>query len=510
MGSEIFASDQVGFPILSTLMLLPVLAAAAVILIEDGRLARGVALGAAVIELLLSVAVVAAFVPGNAAVQLAERYEWIETLGAGYHVGVDGISVLFLPLTGFATLAAVLMSHKRVQFMFKPYYAMLLLLEGVTMGVFSSLDLILFFAFWELMLVPAYFLIRAWGTGPQRQHAALKYVMYMLLGSAPLAVGTVLLGLNYRAVTGAPTYSFDMIALLEVPVPAEGQTLIFLLVAFAFALKAPLFPFHTWMPTVLSEGPIGLALFLGGIKMGIYGFLRVAVPLLPGAAVEWSWLMTSLGAIAIVYAGLIALAQSNLRRLLAFASIGHVGLAVMGVFTLNAQGIQGALLLTFHLGIVATALLFLAGALSARTGSSELFAFGGLAGRVPLLTGFFFLLGLAAVGVPGTSGFVGEFLVLLGAFRVHWLLATAGVLGVILSAAFFFLYYEKAFLGAARPGTAGLRDLHPRETAVALMAAVMIFWIGLLPGRFLHITSGSVDALVARVNQAPPTEIGAK
>ncbi|MFN2448095.1 MAG: NuoM family protein [Vicinamibacterales bacterium] len=506
---EILAADQIGFPVLSTLILLPLLAAAALIFVKDERFVHGVVLVAVLVELLLSVLVVALFVPGIPHAQFAERIEWIETLGAGYHLGVDGISVLFLPLTAFASLAAVLISLKSVRFMYKSYFAMLLLLESVTIGVFAALDLILFFAFWELMLVPAYFLIRAWGSGPRRQHAALKYVMYMLLGSVPLVVGIILLGLNYRAVTGAPTYSFDLVSLLAVPVRPEVQTLIFFLAVFAFAVKAPLVPFHTWMPTVLTEGPIGLGLFLGGIKMGIYGFLRIAVPLVPGAAVEWSWLMTALGAIAVVYAGLIALAQANLRRLLAFASIGHVGLAVLGVFALNTQGIQGALMLTFHLGIVATVLLFLAGVLRARTGSSDLSAFGGRASRAPVLAAFFFLVGLAAIGVPGTSGFVGEFLVLMGAFRVHWSLATAGVLGVILSAAFFFLYYEKAFLGPVRGGGAKLHDLLPRETVIVVIAAVMIFWIGLLPGRFLHITSGSVDALVARVTQAAAADLAA-
>jgi len=506
---EVLAADQIGFPVLSVLVFLPALAAATLIFIRDERVVRGVVLATALVELLLSVLVVALFVPGVPDVQFAERMNWIETLGAGYHLGVDGISVLFLPLTAFATLAAVLISQKSVRFMYKSYFVMLLLLEGMTMGVFASLDLILFFAFWELMLVPAYFLIRAWGPGPNRQHAALKYVMYMLLGSAPLAVGIVLLGLNYRAVTGESTYSFDLLSLLAVPVPPEIQTLIFFLVAFAFAVKAPLVPFHTWMPTVLAEGPIGLGLFLGGIKMGVYGFLRFAVPLMPGAAIEWSWLMTALGAIAIVYAGLIALAQPNLRRLLAFASIAHVGLAILGVFALNTQGIQGAVLLTFQLGIVATTLLFLAGALSARTGSSELSSFGGLAGRVPVLAAFFFLVGLAGIGVPGTSGFIGEFLVLMGAFRVHWSLATAGVLGVILSAAFFFLYYERAFLGPVRRGGATLHDLRPREAVIAITAVVMIFWIGLMPARFLHITSGSVDALVERVTQARVADLAA-
>jgi NADH-quinone oxidoreductase subunit M len=504
---QISAIEQIGFPIITALIFIPALTAITLIFLKDDALIRKTALAAALLELLLAIVMTVRFVPGVSDIQFVERLQWMETIGANYYVGVDGISVLFISLTAFVTAMIILFSWNSVTYLPRAYFISVLAFETATIGVFASLDLILFFAFWEFMLVPTYFLTKLWGVGPQRQHAGLKYVMYMLAGSAPLAIAIVLLGLNYHnaAVESgrAAAYSFDFITLLSVPVPPELQTIIFLLMAFAFAVKAPVFPFHTWLPSMLIEGPIGMSIFLVGLKMGVYGFVRFAIPLLPEAAAQWFWLPAVLGVIAIVYGGLIALVQPNLRRVLAFASVSHVGLAVLGLFSLNMQGIQGALVLTFSLGIVSTGLLFLAGSLYQRTGSSELSSFGGLARHVPRLATAFFIVGLAGIGVPGTSGFTGEFLVLLGAFRAHPALAAVGVLGVILGAAYFLLYWERAFFGpVVRESVKSLQDLKLREGAVALASVAMILWIGLWPAPFLDITRGSAEALVDRIEQS--------
>jgi len=496
--NEIRAAEQIGFPILTVLIFLPLLWASLVNLIEDERLARRTALVGALVELVLAVFMAASFTPGVSDIQFAERVGWMATTGISYHLGVDGISVLFIPLTAFVTVMVMLFSWTTVRFRPKSYLIALLVLEAATMGIFVSLDLVLFFVFWELILVPSYFLLRLWGIGPERQYAAVKYVMYMLAGSAPMLAGIVLLGVNHYNQTG--TYSFDFLDLLAVPVPLGLQTTAFFLLAFGLAVKAPLFPFHTWMPAVFMQGPIGVGMFLAGLKVGVYGFVRFALPLVPDAAREWSWLVAALGITAIIYGGLIALVQPNLRRLLAFASVSHVGLAMVGVFSLNAQGLQGALLLIFNLGIVSTGLFFLTGLLYARTGSSELSAFGGIARHAPLLATFFFIIGLAAIGLPGTSGFPGEFLVLAGAFRVHWALAGVAVVGVVLTAAYFLTYYERAFLGPPAAHGRRVPDLHMREAAAAAVLAVIIFWIGLFPAPFLDMTSGSVLALVERMN----------
>lgn len=505
--NEIFADQQIGFPILSALIFLPVACAILLNFIRDEDVLRAAALTGALVELALSIVLVATFIPGTADIQFAERASWMEAVGSGYHVGVDGISVLFIPLTAFITVMALLFSWGRVKFFLKLYLINILLLEAVTIGIFASLDLILFYVFWELALIPTYFLIKFWGIGPERQYAGQKYVLYLLVGSVPLLIGIVLLGLNYHQAALAqglvPAYSFDLLTLLTVPVRPEMQTLIFFLLALGFAVKGPMLPFHTWLPTALMEGPIGPGLFLIGLKLGLYGFLRFLIPLVPEAAQEWFWLMAAVGVAGILYGGLIALVQPDLRRLLAFASISHVGLAVLGLFSLNVQGLQGALFLMLSFGVVATSLFCLTGFLHDRIGSSDISAFGGLARQVPCLAAFFFLVGLASIGTPGTMGFHGEFLVLFGAFKAHWQFTAVAVLGVILGAAYFLWYYERAFFGpVTNKAVSRLRDLTPREMIVGLSAAGLILWIGFYPAPVLNITGGSIEALARRVEAA--------
>ena len=507
MVNELMAAQQIGFPILSALVLIPVLLAVLIGLTKSDVLARKIALYGALAELALSAYMLIRFIPGIADIQFAEKGQWLPTMGAGYHLGVDGISVLFVPLTAFITAMVMLFSWNSVKFFNRFYLINLLLLEAATIGIFVSLDLILFYLFYELALIPSYFLIKLWGVGPQRQYAGLKYVTYMLIGSAPLLIGIVLLGLNYHdwALTQglAATYSFDYVALLATPVDPSMQTAIFMLMAVGFAVKGPMLPFHTWMPSAIMEGPIGMGVFLVGLKVGAYGFIRFVIPLLPAASQEWFWLLAVVGLIAIVYGALIALVQPNFRRLLAFASVSHVGLVMVGLFSLNAQSMQGALLMMVNMGITATGLLFIAGFLHHRTGSTELSAFGGIARRAPMLAVFCFVIGLASIGMPGTSGFLGEFLTLLGAFQAHWAIAAVAVLGVILSAAYFLWYYERAFFGPVTGKLVDkLKDLNARELAIVVSITGLVFAIGLYPAPILNVTSGSVAALVDRLDNA--------
>jgi NADH-quinone oxidoreductase subunit M len=436
---------------------------------------------------------------------------WMPALGSSYHVGVDGINVLFVPLMCFLTVMLMLYAAG-VRFLTRFYLINILLLQSFTIGIFVSLDLILFFVFWELALVPSYFLIKRWGIGPQRQYAGTKYVLYMLAGSLPLLIAIVLLGLSPHetvgaGTAGAPAYSFDLLVLqFDAPIPIENQTLIFFLMMLGFAAKGPMVPFHTWLPTTLMEGPIGMGVYLVGLKLGVYGMLRFVIPLLPEASAQWSWLIVVLGLTALLYGALIALVQPNFRRLLAFASVSHVGIILVGLFSLNQQGVQGALIQMISLGIVGEGLLFLTGFLYRRTGSSDLLAFGGLARHVPVLAFFFFLFGLAFIGLPGTSGFIGEFLILMGAFRAHWAFAAIGVLGVILSAGYFLWYYERAFFGpVTNSAVARMRDLSSREMLIAGSIAGLIFCIGLYPKPLIEMTQGSVESLVAHVDRAGAT-----
>jgi NADH-quinone oxidoreductase subunit M len=513
---EVTAVEQIGFPILTVLTFWPLLGAVWIWFFQkDEDLIRKSAMAVAGLELFIAVLLLWYFTPNVPDIQFAERAAWIPAIGVGYHLGIDGISVLFIPLTAFLTVLIMVYSWDTERTLLKPYLMTLLGLETTMVGVFASLDLILFFVFWELMLLPGYFLIKLWGKGPQRQYAALKYVLYTLSGSVLMLVGMVLLNLNFHAMAVTyrtePLYSFDFLDLLNVPVPPEKQALIFFLLFFGFAFKAPIFPFHTWLPTALVEGPIVMSVLLAGVKLGTFGFIRFSLPLLPEASRQWLWLMAALGLAAIVYGALIALVQSDFRRLLAFSSISHLGFVMLGLFALNFQGLQGSLLQMINLGFSTAGLFFMAGFLALRTGSSDLSAYGGLARHVPLLATFVLILGLASIGLPGTNGFVGEFLILLGAFRAHWILAAVGVLGVILGAAYFLWYYERAFFGSA--GTEPkkpVHDLRPREWGIAVALTVMVLWIGLYPAPFLNMINGSVQALVDRVQQggtrtgAPP------
>jgi len=504
---EVTAVEQIGFPILTVLTFLPLVGAVAIWLFQkDEDLMRKSAMAVAGLELFIAVLLLWYFMPNSSQIQFAERAAWIPAIGVGYHLGIDGISVLFIPLTAFLIVLIMVYSWDTERTLLKPYLMALLGLEATMVGVFASLDLILFFVFWELMLLPSYFLIKLWGQGPQRQYAALKYVLYTLSGSVLMLVGIVLLNLNFHAMAVTyrtePLYSFDLLDLLNVPVSPEKQTLIFFLLFFGFAFKAPIFPFHTWLPTALVEGPIVMSVLLAGVKVGTYGFMRFALPLLPEASVRWLLLMAALGLAAIIYGALIALVQSDFRRLLAYSSISHLGFVMLGLFALNFQGLQGSLLQMINLGFSTAGLFFMAGFLASRTGSSDLSAYGGLARQVPLLATFILILGLASIGLPGTNGFVGEFLILLGAFRAHWILAAVGVLGVILGAAYFLWYYERAFFGPVGPEPKKpVHDLRPREWGIAVALTVMVLWIGLYPAPFLNMINGSVQALVDRVQQ---------
>jgi NADH-quinone oxidoreductase subunit M len=498
------AADPLGFPILSVLIGLPVLWALGLAFLRDQRTVRVVALMGAGLELLLSLVMLAALRPEVAGMQLVERSLWIPSLNVHYLVGIDGLAALFPPVTALLFCAVMLASWTSVQVMPRLYFALLLALEGVTVGVFCALDLVLFFLFWELTLVPIYFLVSLWGIGPERRYAAVKYTLFMLAGGIPLLFAILLLGLYHSTGSGAPGLGaliFDYPTLLERPLPTELQALVFLLLFVGFAVKAPLFPFHTWLPTVLREGPVGLSALLVGLKLGAFGILRFAVPLAPTAAREYVWLMAGLGLFGMLYGALVALRQSNLRLMLAFSSVSHVGLVIAGIAALNVQGVQGAVFQLANFGVIAGGLLLLTGFLHHRLGSTDLASLGGLAQPLPLLTGCFLLLGMASIGLPGTNGFVAELLILLGLLQVSPGLAVVAVLGVILGAAYFLSFFRHAFLGPVSDKTvASAADLRPRELLVACVLGLLVLAGGLFPNPIQNLTASAANAWVARMS----------
>lgn len=501
--NETTAFEQVGFPILTVLILLPVALLVALYFIRDERLAYRVGLGGATIELALAFFLAYSFRTGTSDMQFVESLGPIPGIGVGYHLGVDGVSVLFVPVTALLTVLVILYAEYSVRSDARHYLIATLGLEATMMGAFLSLDLILFWAFFVLELVPAYFLITRWGTGERRREAALSYIHFMLTGSALMLVGFVLLAVN-ASFAGGGGLTFDFMELLGVSVPASMQTIIFFLLFIGFAVKAPIFPLHTWMPKVLEEGPVvGMSVFLVGIKLGTYGMLRFIIPLLPEASVQWLWLMAALGTVSIVYGAMIALIQTNLRRLLAFASVSHMGVVLLSMFTLNIYGLEGGLLQMINFGIAGAGLFFVAGFINTRVGPPVLSSLGGVAQTAPWLTVAFLVIALATIGLPGTNGFNGEHLVLIGAFEVHWLLSLAAGSGIFLTAAYFLWYFQRAFLGEPNERTASkMKDLRPREMIIALALGAMIFWIGLATTPFVQRMRPSLEALEARAGIA--------
>lgn len=490
-----------GFPILSFLTFFPLLGALAIWALHDRDLMRKAAFGFAGVEMLVASFMLFRFVPETAAMQFAERHEWIPFLGISYHLAVDGISVLFVGLTTFLNLLLVLYAWDTVTIRPKAFYMCLLGLETTIIGVFVSIDLIVFFVFWELMLIPSYFLIKLWGPGEQCQQAALKYVLYTLLGSVFMLVGFCLLSLNYFEANHV--YSFDLLDLLSVQIPLGLQLLIFWLIFLGLAFKAPIFPFHSWLPDALVQGPFPMSVILAGIKLGTYGFLRFSFPLLPGAsqhATVVAILMT-LGLAAIVYGAIVAIIQPDFRRLLVFSSISHLGFVVIGMFALNFQGIQGSLITMINLGFSTAGLFFLAGFMYERLGHIDVRQCSGLAKKMPQLATFMLIIGMASIGLPGTNGFIGEFLILLGAFQAWWVYGAIAVTGVIFAAAYFLWFYERAIFGPLKENLpTAIKDLNGREWAIGVALSIMIFWIGIFPSPFLRMVNSSVQEMVERLH----------
>lgn len=496
------------FPHLSTLILFPWLAAAGLAFIRDVRKAKLIALGSAVFELLLSLSLLARFDFTSDKMQFTERHAWIPSLDIDYALGVDGLSVLFPACTALLTLAVLLASWTSVQSMARLYLGFILFLEGITTGVFCALDMALFFLFWELTLIPIYFLISLWGIGPRRRAAATQYTLFMLVGGAFLLFGIIVLALNHAEINDLSVpagMTFNYLDLLATQSTSETQTVVFFLLFLGFAIKTPLFPFHTWLPMIAMEGPTGLTALLTGLKLGAYALLRFAVPLAPEAAIRYRWLLAGLGAIGLVYGALLALRQSNLRRLLAYASISHVGVVVVALSTMNIQGVQGAIFQLVNFSLISAGLFLLAGFLRQRLGSTELTSLGGLAQALPLLTSCVFVLGLAGIGVPGTNGFAAELLIILGTFEAHTGLGLAILLGMILNAAYFLGFFRRAFLGpVARDHIHQAMDLRPRELIIAASLATLCLVIGSFPRMITSVTETTALAWVKRAGGAFP------
>ncbi|HAZ62836.1 MAG TPA: Fe-S-binding domain-containing protein, partial [Armatimonadetes bacterium] len=425
----------------------------------------------------------------------AQRIAVAPSLGISYHVGLDGISGLLIMLTGVLGIVSVVCSWSAVVERVKFYYICLLVLIAALFGVFLSLDLFFFYVFFELVLIPMYFLIGLWG-GENRLYAAIKFVLYTLVGSL-----LMLIGLLYIAYSGE-THTFNLIELYSKPFEPKAQMLAFAAMALAFGIKVPLFPLHTWLPDAHTEAPTAGSIILAGVllKMGTYGFLRIAIPLFPGAAVAFAPLIMTLAVIGILYGALVSLVQPDIKKLIAYSSVAHLGFVMLGLFTFNLAGMQGGMIQQINHGVSTGALFLMIGMIYERRHTRLMSDYGGLWTQMPLYSRLYLLTVLASVGLPGLCGFVGEFLVLYGAAQVSMWWAFAGTVGVILAACYLLWMMQKAFYGpVTSDAVRAMPDMSSRELWTLIPLVVLMFWLGLAPNRFLLPAEPDVQYVVDRV-----------
>jgi len=502
--------------LLTLLVLVPVLGGVAVLAIGRGRdgLARQLAFGVSLVVFALSLALWAGFDPASADYQFVERYAWLPDFGISYHVGVDGISLLLVVLTTFLTPISLLCSWESIEDRVREFAFFMLVLEAAMIGVFISLDLFLFYVFWDAMLIPMYFLIGIWGYD-RRIYAAIKFMLYTMAGSVLMLVAIIWIAYYHQAVNGTP--SFDLADLLATNIPAALQTWLFLAFALAFAIKVPLFPFHTWLPDAHVQAPTAGSVILAGVllKMGTYGLLRFAFPLFPEAAMYFAPWIATLAVVGIVYGALVAMVQPDMKKLVAYSSVSHLGFVVLGLCAMTVQGVQGAVFQMLAHGVSTGGLFLIVGMLSDRRHTRLIAEFGGLKGVTPKLAAAFLLITLASVALPYTAGFVGEFLILLGAWGsrmanapVYTALAASGV---ILSAVYMLWMYQRVYYGhVTNPKNEGLRDLSLREWVVIAPICAMAVLMGVVPQWFLAPMGPAVERNVASVVGLAPMNANAE
>ncbi len=463
---------------------------------REGQVAavRWLALLGAFLGLLVTLPLYEGFKLGTAAMQFVEKTSWIESFNIYYHLGLDGISFWFVPLTAFITLIVVIASWESVTERVNQYMGAFLILSGLMIGVFSALDGMLFYVFFEATLIPMYLIIGIWG-GPNKIYAAFKFFLYTLLGSLLMLVALIYL---YNQSGG----SFDIATWHKMPLGATAQTLLFFAFFAAFAVKVPMWPVHTWLPDVHVEAPTGGSAVLAAImlKLGAYGFLRFSLPVTPDASHEWAWLMVALSLIAVVYVGLVALVQTDMKKLVAYSSVAHMGFVTLGFFVFNDLGVSGGLVQMIAHGFVSGAMFLAIGVLYDRVHSREIAAYGGVINTMPRFAAFALLFFMANCGLPGTAGFVGEWMVILAAVQSNFWIGLTAATALILGAAYTLWMFKRVYLGPiANENVRSLSDIGSREFLILALLALAVLAMGIYPRPFTDVMNASVTELLRHV-----------
>jgi NADH-quinone oxidoreductase subunit M len=488
-------------PILSWIIFIPFFGIIPLLLInsEKKNLLRWVALSIAIIDFLFSMLLVFGFDGSTPRMQFVENARWIRAIGANYHVGVDGISILLVLLTTFISVISIASTWTAITEKVKGFMIAFLLLETGMLGVFLSLDLFLFYVFWEVMLLPMYFIIGIWG-GTRRIYAAIKFILFTMAGSILMLLGIIYLYYRHAQLAGVGT--FDLTLIMNMPIPRTTQFWLFGAFALAFAIKVPMFPFHTWLPDAHVEAPTAGSIVLAAVllKMGTYGFLRFCLPLFPEAVYQFMPLISILALIGIIYGGLVSAVQKDVKSLVAFSSVAHLGFVMLGMFALNVQGISGSLIQMINHGISTGALFLLVGMIYERRHTRLIDDFGGIAHVMPVYAAGFMIITLSSIGLPGTNGFVGEFLILLGMFKTNMVYAIIGTGGIIIAAVYMLWMIQRVFFGECTiEANRSLKDINRREKILIIPLIILVFWIGFYPKPFLKMIEPSVENLIHTV-----------